>query len=113
MGVLLTHVRLYTVWGGRNVTQPTLKSLPETGSLQHLVIVFHVGVVIDEIMRSVVGTLEDIQQKHIHSVTFTFSQLGSSTVPKEAVNILPVVVAKMREHLGSHVVINAKWLGIN
>lgn len=63
-------------------------------------------------MRSVVSTLEDLQHTYIQNVTFAFKRLGTHPVPKEAVNILPFVIAKMKEHLGSKVVVKAKWLDL-
>ena len=100
------------MWGARNLTQTALQSLPQTGSLLDLVVVFHVGVVVDEIMRSVVGALEDLQLKHVQCVTFAFRRLTDARVPAHTVNTMPTVLAKMREYLGPAVVAKAHWLGV-
>ena len=111
-GVQLTHLCLTTVWGARNVTEPTLKSVPQTGLLSNLVVVFLVGAVEDEIMRSVIAALEDLKHKCAHCITFTFRRLGNTAIPKHGLNIIPLVVSKMAEYFGDDVVVKAKWLGL-
>ena len=111
-GVELTHLRLTTVWGDRNITEPTFKSLPQTGSLTNLVVVFLVGVVEDEIMRSVIAALEGLKHKRAQSITFAFRRLGNSAIPKQSLKIIPLVLTKMTEYFGDDVVTMAKWLGL-
>ena len=109
----LTHLRLDTVWGTREITQPTLTSLHSVDSLTTIVIVFYVGTVVDEIMRAVVSVLEDLKTKQLSSITFLFKRLAHGSTQTNFPNIpdiLPTVREKMRETFLRAKVVKADWL---
>ena len=96
------------------MTRPTLRSLPSTGHLRHLVLVFHVRVVVDEIMRSVLGALEDLHHNRIPNVTFCFKLLThANNIPKACTDMIPIVLQKMSEFLGTAIEVKAEWIRRN
>lgn len=109
----LTHLQLDTVWGTREVTKPTLISLHAVDTLTRIVIVFYVGSVLDEIMRSVVGVLEDLKEKPLLTLTFLFKRLAPGSrdsIVRTIPGILSTVENKMRETFPSNTLVKADLL---
>ena len=107
----LVRLQLNTIWDNRIASQPTLYSLQCLTSLWDLVIIFHVGYVNDLILNTVMGTLEDLQNLTLQSVTFLFKRLfRTQSVPTHHTDFLPIVRLKMEETFGNTTVVKTAYI---
>ena len=97
------------MWGAHDITHPTLKSLQAISSLTTLVLVFHVGSVFDEIMRAVVDALEDLEGKHLSTVSFFFKPLVANNKSINTTTLLSIVLKKMK-HMFPGMSVKTDWL---